>query len=95
MLKTKAAPVRKLPLHKSPRRASAAHNDGGAETARQLAAINRAQAMAEFDLDGSLRTANENFLRLVGYRLDEIQGRHHEMFLDGAEARHSSQYKQF
>jgi len=95
MLKTKAAPVRKLPLHKSPRRASAANNHGAADAARQLAAISHAQAIAEFDLDGNLRSANENFLRLVGYRLDELQGRNHEFFLAGAEARHSSQYKQF
>ncbi|HEX4298742.1 MAG TPA: methyl-accepting chemotaxis protein [Devosia sp.] len=52
----------------------------------RLAAIDKAQAIAEFDLDGRVLTANENFCRAVGYGLDEIKGRHHRMFLDPAEA---------
>ena len=45
-------------------------------------AINRAQAVIEFDLDGNVLTANENFLQTLGYQLDEIKGRHHSMFVE-------------
>lgn len=48
---------------------------GNAEA--QLAAIGRSQAMIEFKLDGTIITANKNFLDALGYRLDEIQGKHH------------------
>nr|WP_315464622.1 PAS domain S-box protein [uncultured Rhodoferax sp.] len=46
----------------------------------QLNAVSKAQAVIEFDLDGTIRTANENFCRTLGYSLDEIKGRHHSMF---------------
>lgn len=49
-------------------------------------AIGRVQAVIEFELDGTIVTANENFLTAVGYRLDEIVGRHHRMFVDPAYA---------
>ncbi len=52
----------------------------------QLAAIGKAQAVIEFKLDGTIRGANDNFLATVGYRLDEIQGRHHSLFVDPAYA---------
>jgi len=48
----------------------------------QIAAISRAQAVIEFSLDGTVRSANENFLSTVGYRLDEIVGKRHAMFCD-------------
>ena len=51
----------------------------------QLAAISKAQSVAEFDLDGGLRTANANFLSLTGYSLDELRGQHHGMFMDPLE----------
>ena len=51
----------------------------------QLAAISKAQAVIEFELDGTIRTANENFLRLMGYSLNELTGRHHDLFLQSAE----------
>ncbi len=60
----------------------------------QLAAINKAQAVIEFNLDGTIITANENFLNLLHYRLDEIQGQHHSMFVDPA-ARATAEYQQF
>ncbi len=47
----------------------------------QIAAINKAQAVIEFNLDGTTRTANENFLSATGYSLDEIVGKHHRMFV--------------
>ncbi len=48
----------------------------------QVTAINRVQAVIEFNLDGTIRTANENFLATLGYSLAEIQGRHHSMFVE-------------
>jgi methyl-accepting chemotaxis protein len=60
----------------------------------QLAAIGKAQAVIEFDLAGTILGANENFLRALGYTLDEIKGRHHSMFVDPAE-RGGSAYARF
>ena len=45
-------------------------------------AINKSQAVIEFNLDGTVITANENFLKCTGYSLPEIQGQHHRMFCD-------------
>ena len=47
----------------------------------QIEAISRSQAMIEFNLDGTIITANENFLNTVGYSLSEIKGQHHRMFV--------------
>ncbi|HBR99370.1 MAG TPA: methyl-accepting chemotaxis protein [Gammaproteobacteria bacterium] len=47
----------------------------------QLDAINRVQAVIEFDLYGNVLTANQNFLDVMGYSLDEIVGQHHRMFV--------------
>jgi methyl-accepting chemotaxis protein len=55
------------------------------DTAGKLAALDRSQAVAEFDLDGTILTANDNFLRATGYALDEVQGRHHSMFVTAAD----------
>jgi methyl-accepting chemotaxis protein len=60
----------------------------------QLAAISKSQAVIEFNLDGTIVTANENFLNTLGYRLDEVQGKHHGLFVD-SDYRHSSDYKEF
>ena len=49
-------------------------------------AITQTQAVIEFELDGTIITANDRFCEAFGYRLEEIQGQHHRMFLDGAEA---------
>ena len=57
-------------------------------------AISRSQAVIEFNLDGTIITANENFLSVLGYRLDEIVGKHHSMFVDSA-YRSSPEYGQF
>ncbi len=59
-----------------------------------LAAINKAQAVIEFTTDGRIQHANENFLNALGYTLDEIQGKHHSMFVD-AEYRQSAEYRMF
>ncbi|TWC00268.1 methyl-accepting chemotaxis sensory transducer with Pas/Pac sensor [Bradyrhizobium macuxiense] len=66
----------------------AADNDG------QIDAIGKSQAVIEFNMDGTIRTANPNFLAAMGYSLAEIQGRHHSMFVEPVEA--SSQgYREF
>ena len=59
-----------------------------------IAAISRAQAVIEFNLDGTIRSANENFLATTGYSLEEIVGKHHRMFCDTDYAA-SSEYKAF
>ncbi|GLR98409.1 MULTISPECIES: methyl-accepting chemotaxis protein [Bradyrhizobium] len=66
------------------------HSDAQA----RLDAIGRSQAMIEFNLDGSIITANKNFLDALGYRLDEIQGKHHSMFVP-ADQRDTAEYKAF
>ena len=60
----------------------------------QLAAIDRAQAVIEFDLDGLVLNANANFLATLGYTLDEIKGKHHSMFVEPA-YRASAEYREF
>lgn len=60
----------------------------------QLQAIGKSQAVIEFQLDGTIITANGNFLATVGYALDEITGRHHSMFVDPQE-RDSGEYQRF
>lgn len=57
-------------------------------------AIHRSQGVIEFDLLGNILTANDNFLNLMGYSLEEIQGQHHRIFVDPEEAE-SLAYKQF
>jgi methyl-accepting chemotaxis protein len=60
----------------------------------QIAAISKSQAVIEFKMDGTVVSANENFLRVLGYSLDEIKGRHHSMFVDDA-MRSSGEYREF
>jgi len=48
----------------------------------QVAAIGKSQAVIEFNLDGTIITANENFCKTLGYTLDEIKGKHHSMFAE-------------
>ena len=66
----------------------------GAEAAGKMAAVDRAQAVIEFDLDGTILAANQNFLAVVGYTLPEVVGHHHRMFVDPATAA-STEYAQF
>ncbi|GAB4576706.1 MAG: PAS domain-containing methyl-accepting chemotaxis protein [Roseibium sp.] len=58
-----------------------------------LDALSRSQAMIEFKPDGTILSANENFLAAMGYKLEEIRGEHHRMFVSPQEAE-SDQYKQ-
>ena len=57
-------------------------------------AISRVQAVIEFNLDGSVITANDNFLQALGYSLDEIKGKHHRMFCDSS-VTNSLEYARF
>ena len=65
-----------------------------ANFAGQLAAIHKSQAVIEFQLDGTILTANENFLKTLGYTLPEIQGKHHMMFVEES-VRRSAEYRDF
>ena len=49
-------------------------------------ALDRAQAIVEFDLDGVVIAANDNFCAVMDYRREEILGRHHRIFVDPNEA---------
>lgn len=51
-----------------------------------LEAASRSQCIIEFDLDGTIKDANENFLRAMGYRLEEIRGKKHSIFVEREEA---------
>ena len=64
------------------------------EHAGQIAAIGRSHAVIAFGLDGTIVTANDNFLKALGYSLAEIQGKHHSLFVDPAE-RSSAAYSEF
>ncbi|RFU46452.1 methyl-accepting chemotaxis protein [Paraburkholderia sp. DHOC27] len=55
-----------------------------AEYEGKVRAVDRAQAVVEFDLAGHVLFANQNFLDTLGYRLDEIQGKHHRLFCEDA-----------
>ncbi len=59
-----------------------------------LAALGRSHAVIEFGLDGTIITANKNFLDVLGYRLEEIRGKHHSMFVT-PEQRDSVEYREF
>lgn len=65
-----------------------------AEYEGKMRAINRAQAIIEFELDGTVITANENFLGIFGYTLEDVAGKHHRIFCDPGYAE-SPEYAQF
>ena len=57
-------------------------------------AVSKALAVMEFDLEGTVTTANENYLKTLGYTLEEVAGRHHRMFCETAYA-NSAEYQNF
>ena len=59
----------------------------------QIDAINKAQPVVEFDMGGKVLHANDNFLSMMGFSLEEIKGRHHSLFVDEAFKR-SIEYSQ-
>jgi methyl-accepting chemotaxis protein len=65
-----------------------------ADQVNQVKAIARSQAVVYFNLDGTILDANDNFLAALGYRRDEIVGKHHSMFVEPAFAR-SDDYRRF
>jgi methyl-accepting chemotaxis protein len=64
------------------------------DLAGQIDAINKSQAVIEFNMDGTIIAANANFLNALGYALGEIRGMHHSMFVEPTE-RDSSAYREF
>jgi PAS domain S-box-containing protein len=60
----------------------------------QISAIDKAQAVIAFNMDGRVIDANQNFLGTLGYTLDDVKGHHHSMFVDPA-YRDSLEYRQF
>jgi methyl-accepting chemotaxis protein len=70
------------------------HSWLGSDTTARLAALDKSQAVIEFAMDGTVLTANANFLRVMGYSLPEIKGKHHSMFVEPA-YRDSAEYRAF
>ena len=60
----------------------------------QIEAIGKSQAIIEFDMNGTILNANDNFLNTIGYSLDEIKGKHHSMFCEES-YKNSDEYKDF
>ena len=60
----------------------------------KIEALSRSQAVIEFETDGTIITANENFLKTLGYELGEIVGKHHAIFCDDDYAA-SAEYREF
>ncbi|MCO6043802.1 PAS domain S-box protein [Aeoliella sp. ICT_H6.2] len=76
-------PARKTAAKSTKARTSTTANKSALQNLQgQIDAIYRSQAVIEFDLDGNILTANDNFLNALGYSLDEIQGKHHRIFCD-------------
>jgi methyl-accepting chemotaxis protein len=64
------------------------------EFINRFAAINKSHAVIEFQMDGTIVDANENFLKMVGYTLNEIKGKHHSMFVEDS-LKNSDEYREF
>ncbi len=69
-------------------------NSAARNAQAQAVAISKSQAVIEFETDGTVITANKNFLDALGYRLEEIKGKHHSMFV-APELRESAEYRAF
>ena len=66
----------------------------GGDSAAKLAALDKSQAIIEFDLKGTILTANANFLNAMGYTLEEVKGKHHSMFVEPG-YKDSAEYREF
>ena len=64
------------------------------EYKNQVDAIQQSQAVIEFNPDGTIITANDNFLSVLEYSLSEVQGKHHRMFCDDDYVK-TDEYKEF
>lgn len=60
----------------------------------QIQAIGKSQAVIEFELDGTIIQANDNFLQTMGYSIEEVRGAHHSIFVE-ADYRNSAEYREF
>jgi methyl-accepting chemotaxis protein len=65
-------------------RDTTAEHRAAVESEGKVNAIDRAQAVIEFDLQGTILAANDNFLNAVGYAREEVVGKHHRMFCEAA-----------
>jgi methyl-accepting chemotaxis protein len=92
--KTATLFFRGIPMFWKGKSKTETRNSANDDLAGQIKAINRSQAVIEFDLQGKILTANENFLAAIGYSLDEIKGQHHRMFVAPAD-RERVEYKVF
>lgn len=59
-----------------------------------LSVVDRTQATIQFKPDGTILMANDNFLKVLGYRLDEVVGKHHSIFIKPEEVS-SAEYRRF
>ena len=89
-----ATAERDLEARKAEAAAAEAQRARVRELEAKVAAINRSQAVIMFKLDGTIVSANENFLGAVGYTEREIVGRHHSIFVD-REYGQSTEYRNF
>lgn len=64
------------------------------EISNRMNAINRSNAVIEFDLDGNIKFANDSFLNILGYTQDEIVGKHHSLFIED-NLKDTEEYKEF
>ena len=60
----------------------------------QVKAINKSNAVIEFDMNGNILNANDNFLNTLGYKKEEIIGKHHSIFCEES-YKNSNEYKEF
>lgn len=85
-MRTKSAPLkiqgRSKPLSHVISRVNTSSSSARFHDQGQLDAMNRAQAVIEFSMDGTILDANENFLTLMNYRLEEVKGNHHSIFVE-------------
>ena len=64
------------------------------EISNRMNAINRSNAVIEFDLDGNIRFANNSFLEILGYSQEEIVGKHHSLFIEDSQ-KNTKEYQDF
>lgn len=88
------AVLKKKPQTKAKAKSTAVNKNKRLDLEGQMAAIHRAMAVIEFDLNGIILSANDNFLATVGYSLEEIRGRHHSLFVEESH-RTSAEYRDF
>jgi len=101
MASPRSSKVKKNPASTSRKKRSATPTKGRATSSKklqdlqaQIDAISKTQAVIEFELDGTIITANENFLVTLGYTLEEIEGQHHRIFCE-TEYANSAEYTAF